>query len=90
MYLANDSSARWSLKVDGRTAPRTTAFGWANAFHVDQGGTAKLTFKTPLQRYLLLLLQVALWAGAAVLWFRWRGRASHDERDERDGHGATA
>jgi hypothetical protein len=84
MYLANASSSRWSLKVDGHTAPRTTAFGWANAFSVEQGGQGKLTFKTPVQRYLLLLLQVALWIGAVLLWFRWWRRASGNERDERE------
>jgi GT2 family glycosyltransferase len=75
MYLADASSSRWSLKVDGRSAPRSKAFGWANAFTVDKGGTAKLSFTTPFQRYGILLVQVALWVGAIVLLVRWRRRA---------------
>jgi hypothetical protein len=61
VYLANESSSHWSLTVDGRDAPRTKAFGWANQFRVDQAGNASLHFSTPISRYVLLLVQVGLW-----------------------------
>ena len=73
--LANASTSHWSLQVDGRSAPRSEAFGWANAFQVERGGGAKLRFKTPLLRYGLLLMQLALWAAAIVLWRRARQSA---------------
>jgi hypothetical protein len=72
LYLANAATSRWSLKVNGHSVPRSEAFGWANLFAIDQAGTAKLSFKTPLQRYGLLLVQIALWVGAIVLWWRLR------------------
>jgi hypothetical protein len=73
VYVANDSS-RWSLSVNGHDAPRTTGFGWANAFHVGETGNATLRFNTPITRYGLLLVQLALW----VLLIRalWRGRGA--------------
>jgi len=72
VYVANASSSRWSLSVGGHNVPRTTGFGWANAFHVGDAGTATLRFNTPITRYALLLVQLALW----VLLIRtlWRGR----------------
>jgi hypothetical protein len=72
LYLADAATSRWSLEVDGHSAPRAEAFGWANVFAIDQGGAAKLSFKTPLQRYGLLVLQVGLWVGAVIVWRRTR------------------
>jgi len=71
-YLAEASSPNWSLTVDGRAAPRSKAFGWANQFRVDQAGTATLHFDTPLSRYVMLLIQIALWTAAIRLLLRWR------------------
>jgi hypothetical protein len=75
LYLADAANSHWSLDVDGRTAPRTDAFGWANTFAIERGGSAKLSFKTPVQRYALLVLQVVLWIGAILLWRRSRRAA---------------
>ena len=72
VYLSAASSSHWSMAVDGRPAPRTKAFGWANSFAVAKGGHAQLAFDTPVQRYGLLALQVLLWAYAVCRW--WRGR----------------
>jgi hypothetical protein len=70
VYVANAPSERWSLKVDGKTVPRSDAFGWANTFAVDHGGNGELRFNTPVWRYGWLLLQAALWLGVIVLWRR--------------------
>jgi hypothetical protein len=75
LYLANAANSHWSLEVDGHSAPRTEAFGWANAFAIDRGGSAKLSFKTPLQRYGLLVAQVVLWVAAVLLLWRSRRRS---------------
>ena len=71
-YLADASSPHWSLTVNGQDAPRTKAFGWANEFRIDQGGTATLRFNTPASRYALLAIQVLLWGIAIWRLRRWR------------------
>jgi hypothetical protein len=72
IYLADASSPRWSLTVNGRDAARTKAFGWANQFRVDQAGSATLRFSTPISRYALLAVQVLLWVIAIRRLRRWR------------------
>lgn len=61
--LAETPSSRWSLEVGGRSADRTRAFGVANAFDVTRPGDGRLRFNTPVLRYALVLLQLALWVG---------------------------
>lgn len=78
VYLAAQSSEHWQLTADGRDAPRRDALGWANAFEVGQAGSAQLTFRTPVTRYLALAGQVALWVIALV--FLLRVRVVRDER----------
>jgi len=75
LYLADAANSNWSLEVDGRTAPRSDAFGWANLFAIERRGSAKLSFKTSAQRYWLLAAQGVLWIGAIVLWRRSRRKA---------------
>jgi hypothetical protein len=72
IYLANAASERWSLTVNGHEAARAKAFGWANEFHVDQGGNATLHFQTPLSRYALLAVQAGLWVFAVRRLRAWR------------------
>jgi hypothetical protein len=72
VYLATESSSRWSLSVDGHDATRAKAFGWANEFRVDRGGTATLRFHTPLSRYVLLAVQIGLWFVAIRRLWAWR------------------
>jgi len=60
VYLAAASSAGWHLRVDGRSAERTKALGWANAFTVGEG-RATLSYRTPVIRYLALLLEIVIW-----------------------------
>ena len=61
--LAESPSSRWSLEVGGRAAPRSRAYGVANAFDVGRAGPGRLRFNTPILRYGLVLLQLALWIG---------------------------
>jgi hypothetical protein len=75
MYLANASSPRWSVTVNGRDAPRSKAFGWANSFRIDEAGSATLRFNTPVSRYGLLAVQVGLWLFALRKLWRWRREA---------------
>ena len=66
LYQSAAGSSHWVLEVDGERISPWRAFGWANAFRVDQGGEAVLRYETPPARRLVLALQVALWL--AVLW----------------------
>lgn len=64
VLLSESSSPRWQLRVGGRTAARTKAFGWANAYTSPASGGATLRYRTPLLRYAALAGQLALWIGA--------------------------
>jgi hypothetical protein len=66
LYQSAATSSRWVLEVDGRRITPRPAFGWANAFRVDEGGRAELRYDTPIARRVVLVLQVALWV--AVIW----------------------
>jgi hypothetical protein len=61
LYLASGPNEGWHLEVEGEEAERRTVFGWANAFDLPRGGTAKLTYDTPLTRLLLIAVQAGLW-----------------------------
>ena len=84
MYLADESSSHWSLSVGGHDAPRYTAFGWANAFQVRDSGIATLRFKTPITRYALLAVQVALWAFVIHRLWIWRRNERAERRARRN------
>jgi hypothetical protein len=72
VYVAQAAADGWRLTVDGASMPQQRAFGWANGFPVDRAGNATLSYRTPLTRYFVLLLQVAMWVGAGLLLVRWR------------------
>lgn len=73
VLLAEGASSRWRLQVDGRSVPRSKAFGWGNAFEVAAPGQASLSFRTPLVRPLFVGLQVILWLVALRIAGRRRG-----------------
>ena len=77
VFFSEASSSGWHLRVAGRGAPRTVAFGWANEFAVQASGPATLSYTTSPLRYGALVVQLALWvAGArALLAGRRRRRA---------------
>jgi GT2 family glycosyltransferase len=80
VYHAAAGSGRWELEVDGAEAIRRTAFGWANAFDVQDGGAATLRFATSPLRYLALAGQAALWVLAIVYLLRVRVVTDEDRR----------
>jgi hypothetical protein len=63
----------WRAEVDGERASRTDAFGWTNAFALEERGSVELSFSGGVGR-LFVLLQLALWVAAAVFWWRTRSR----------------
>jgi hypothetical protein len=74
LFVSQTSNAHWKLTVDGQAAPSRQAFGWAMAFNVPgAGGTARLTYHTPITRTIAIGLETLLWIVASVLAFRsWR------------------
>lgn len=75
VLVSEAPSGRWELTVDGKTADRSDAFGVANAFNANSGGTATVAYRTPLLRRPLAVAPFALWAGAVVLLMRTRRRS---------------
>ncbi len=69
----------WRLEVDGRAAPRTKLFGWADGYDAGEGGTGVLRYDTSPLRYGVVLVQIAFWVLAIVALYRstrWRGDAA--------------
>ncbi len=73
LLVASASSPNWRLKVDGRSVHRMTLFGWANGFPVT-AGRGTVSYRTPVWRYALLALQVALWLAVVLALSRYRRR----------------
>jgi hypothetical protein len=61
VFLSEAASRGWELRVAGRVAPRTEAFGWANAFTAPAGGPATLRYHTSPWRYGAVLVELTLW-----------------------------
>jgi GT2 family glycosyltransferase len=58
---AAGSSDGWELLVEGRPAPATKLFGWAQGFEPETGGDAVLRYDTALVRYGVLAFQAFFW-----------------------------
>jgi len=70
----------WQATVDGATATRGDAFGWTNAFAVEERGSVDLTFDEGLRRVIAYLEMVA-WFVVAALWWRSRSREQDVDLD---------
>jgi hypothetical protein len=77
VLLSEASSPNWHLTVDGSNAARTRAYGWANSYAVEGGGTARLRFRTPLVHFGMLAAQLALWLVVGRELIRTRRRRAH-------------
>ncbi len=86
VYLSAPADDGWHLTVAGESVTRRPAFGWANAFAVDQAGPATLGFDTPLTRPLMVAVQAVLWVLTAVVAI---GRGRRRDRGERQRHPAA-
>ena len=67
VLLAESPSAGWRLSVDGATAPREAAFGVANAWDIESGGAATLSYRSPIWQWGIVVAQIAVW-GLAARW----------------------
>ena len=59
--LVSEASGHWTLDVAGHSVPHNRSFGWANRYQVGDGGHAKLSYGTPVLRYLAVLAELAIW-----------------------------
>jgi GT2 family glycosyltransferase len=66
------AGGRWQLEVGGVTFERTPALGWAGSFPVDAAGDGRLTYDTPVQRWLELGAQALVWVIGIVYLLRTR------------------
>ncbi len=67
------ASDNWHLRVTGAgDADHGSAHGWADAFTIEQGGDAHLTYRTPLGARALVIAQVGLWLVALAVALRMR------------------
>ena len=72
VLLSEAPSGRWELTVGGQTAPRSDAFGVANAFVAGRAGRVAVHYRTPLLRWPLAVAPFVLWFLAIGLL--WRAR----------------
>jgi hypothetical protein len=86
LFLSAPADNGWHLTVAGNSVARRPAFGWANAFAVDQAGPATLGFDTPLTRPLMVAVQAVLWVVTAIVAV---GRGRRRDRGERQRHPAA-
>jgi len=74
VLVSEAPSSGWELSVAGKSAPRRSAFGVANAYQVSGSGHGVLGYRTPLFRYGLLAFGIVLWIGAVQFLVRLRRR----------------
>jgi hypothetical protein len=60
VYVAEAYSSGWRLSVEGEGAEHRKAFGWSNAYDVDNAGDATLRYRTSLFRYTAIAVEIIL------------------------------
>lgn len=76
VLVSQDQHAGWHLQVDGKAAAWRGAFGWANAFVVERGGTGVLTYSPALPVLVVQVAVVVVWLALLVLVLRSRSYRS--------------
>ena len=72
LFVAQTPDSGWRLVVDGDRAGRRRSVGWANAFLPDAGGTAVLSYDTPIWRQGAIVVQMIALLSAAGAMLRRR------------------
>jgi hypothetical protein len=80
VHLAQASSSRWELTVDGRRQSRRDGFGWANGWTVETSGQGRLRYRTSPLRWAAVLVELAIWVAVVRAWWRRRGAVDGDRR----------
>jgi GT2 family glycosyltransferase len=80
LLWAEAANSGWRATLDGKRAPRSDAYGWTNAFTLDRRGRVDLSFSGGPRR-LLAFVELLLWAGVGVVWWRTRRRVDETAVD---------
>lgn len=78
LVLAEPASGHWRANLDGRELPRTTAYGWAQAWRLPSAGGRLDLRRTGDHRTAWLALQIVAVVGAVVLANPVRRRSDDD------------
>ena len=80
-YLWGESAnGGWQAELDGASTDRADAYGWTNAFALDDTGEIDLSFDGGLWR-VLAYIQLVLWIFVFGFWFRTRRRGPEAEAE---------
>lgn len=77
VHLAVPFDDDWTLSVAGEDIEPRRAFGETTAFDVPTAGIAELRYDSPTTRWLLVVLQLAMWIAALLLVGRVRVSIDH-------------
>jgi GT2 family glycosyltransferase len=77
LLWAEAANSGWKATLDGDAASRHDAFGWTNSFDLTGTGSIDLSFSGGARR-LLVYVELLLWIGAAVVWWRSRARIARE------------
>lgn len=62
VHIAAPYTTQWRVVVDGGAVASRPGFGLTNAFDIEQGGTAEISFDTSWLQSTLVVLQFAAWS----------------------------
>jgi hypothetical protein len=68
------ANSGWGATVNGKKVARSDAFGWTNAFALDQHAPVHVKYSGNALVGLARFAEVLLWIGLVVVWFRTRRR----------------
>jgi len=74
VFVSEAASSGWRLSVNGDSATRTRAFGWANSYAVESGGRGSLRYRAPASVQLMQAGNLLLWLAFAYIAVRYRPR----------------
>ncbi len=64
----------WSATVNGRKVAHSDAFGWTNAFALDNHAPVQVRYSGSSLTTVARFVEILLWIGVVVIWFRTRRR----------------
>jgi GT2 family glycosyltransferase len=80
LLWAEAAAGGWHATAGGHDLVRTRAFDWTNAFPLPDRGAVGLHYRSGRLPGLLILLEIAAWFAAIVIWLRTRRRRARRSR----------
>jgi len=72
LLWAEAADGGWRARASGKQLTRSAAFDWTNAFALPEHASVGIRYRASLGTRLLVLLEIALWIVAIVVWQRTR------------------